>query len=503
MQPPQRVPRIAACIAALIASAGASLPHGSHAQTPTEPVESTQAPTPETNAETTPAPPPPPPPPPRAPEARPFRAYEALGVPWLRFGLEHRSRFEHLENDFRTANPGDATAFSMRTLLSVELRFLPVVIGAELEDSRAWASDGTPLNSTLIDPMELLQGYVGLRGENVLAHGDAASITVGRMTLDLGSRRLLARNEFRNTINAFTGVDVQWTSPKRDLVRAFAVMPVVRIPSDAPALARNAIRFDRENADAWLFGVFFQSRPLPLRFSLETYVLGLYERDSALSASSDRRLVTPGFRLLRAPAAGELDFQFEAMGQFGRSRASSTATDVTDLDHRAFSLHASIGGRFAVGSAPRIALQYDYASGDRSPGDGVNQRFDPLFGARRFEFGPTGLYGAVARSNLDSPGIRFEIQPHRTFDAFAGYRQVWLASARDAWTTAGLRDTSGGSGRFVGQQVEARLRYHVLPRNLSLELGGALLFRGHFGTGIAGNTGNDPIYVYAQVTGTI
>lgn len=72
-----------------------------------------------------------------ASETRPWRAHQALGIPWLGFGLEHRVRFEHLENDFRTANPGNATGLFMRTLLSPELRFLPFVVGAEIQDSRA------------------------------------------------------------------------------------------------------------------------------------------------------------------------------------------------------------------------------------------------------------------------------------------------------------------------------------------------------------------------------
>lgn len=450
-----------------------------------------------------PAPPQNPTPPASASEDSPWRAHEALGIPWLRFGLEHRSRFEHLENDFRTANPGNATGYFMRTLVSAELRFLPFVVGAELEDSRAWTSDTTPLNTTLVNPFELLQGYAGLRAESVFTEKDSASLTAGRMTIDLGSRRLVARNEFRNTINGFTGLDLQWTSPARDLFRTFVGMPVVRLPSDPEGLGENRVEFDRENTDALFWAAFFQSRPLAAQVTIEAYVLGLVEGDSDIAPSSNRQLLTPGIRALRAPTPGEFDFQLESMGQFGTSRASVAETDTTDLDHLAFSLHASGGYRFKLPWAPRVVAQYDFASGDSSPEDSGNNRFDPLFGARRFDFGPTSLYGAIARSNVITPGLRLEVQPHRTVDAFAAYRPVWLASARDAWTTAVQRDPTGNSGSFVGQQIEGRVRLHVWPKNLSFDVGGAVFVHGEFAERAPGGNSAPSIYAYTQVTGTI
>ncbi len=191
------------------------------------------------------------------------------------------------------------------------------------------------------------------------------------------------------------------------------------------------------------------------------------------------------------------------MLQLGTSRASKKATDTTDLTHRAASVHASGGYRLDVAWSPRLALQYDFASGDGDPGDERNGRFDPLFGARRFELGPTGIFGAFARSNISSPGLRVEVAPHKKVDAFAGYRLYWLASARDEWTTAKLVDPSGSSGTFVGHQLEARVRWNVLPKNLSFEVGGAYLIRGEFATDAPLARSASPVFFYSQVTGTI
>jgi hypothetical protein len=434
---------------------------------------------------------------------KPWRAQEVLGLSWLRLGLEHRTRFEHVKNDFRATNPGNAMGVSMRTLLSAEARFLPAFFGAELQDARAWTAEGTPLNNTIVNPLDLLRLYAGLRGKDLLAQGDSASLTAGRTTIDIGNRRLVARNDFRNTINAFTGLDLQWISPHRDVVRTFLVTPVIRRPTDQVALAKNRVEVDRENTRALLWGAFFSSRPLAANVTVESYLLGLHEEDSDLAPSSDRRLFTPSLRAFRPSSPGSVDFQFEVMGQFGTSRASAAPTDVKDLNHLAMSFHASGGYHFDASWAPRLVLQYDFASGDRDPGDKTNSRFDPLFGARRFEWGPTGLYGPFARSNIRSPGVRLEVQPHPTVDAFTAYRLNWLASPRDAWTSAGLRDPSGASGSFLGQQVEVRIRWQVFPRNLALDAGGALLLPGEFPKTAPKGDDQPSRYLYAQLTGTI
>ncbi|MBL8918661.1 MAG: alginate export family protein [Myxococcaceae bacterium] len=429
----------------------------------------------------------------------PWRASEKLGLTWLRFGLEHRVRAEHLAHDFR--HDGDSSGLSLRSLLSAELRLASLVVGAELQDARGWFPSSTPLNTTHVNPLEPLQAYAGLRLAGVVEAGDTLSLSAGRLTLDVGSRRLVARNEFRNTINAFTGVDAWWASAAGDLVRGFAAIPVQRRPSQRDALATARVEIDRENTNALVWGVFLQSRPLNARVQLDAAVFGLHERDGEV-ASSNRQLVTQTLRALRAPHAGALDFQLEVMTQLGASHATAAASDTTPLRHVAFGAHAELGFRFAVPWEPRALLQYDYASGDANPDDGVNGRFDPLFGARRFDLTPTGLWGALPRSNINTPGLRVEVHPHPRVDAFVAWRVMWLASARDAWTVTGLRDPTGRAGAFLGQQGDARLRWHVFPRNLSVEVGGALLVPGTF---VVANQGSwaPSLYAYSQLVGSL
>ncbi|HET9448500.1 MAG TPA: alginate export family protein, partial [Steroidobacteraceae bacterium] len=221
---------------------------------------------------------------------------------------------------------------------------------------------------------------------------------------------------------------------------------------------------------------------------------------SAALPSRNREFYTPGLRLSRKPAPAAWDFDFETAVQFGTARGSTAATDRHDLDHLAFFAHAETGHTLAAAWSPRVALLYDYASGDQSPTDDESNRFDTLFGARRFEHGPTGIYGAFTRSNIHSPGARIVARPAARIEAMTTYRAYWLASDRDAWTTSGLRDPAGDSGSFIGHQLEARLRWDRRPGSFRLELGGAYLF----GSTFIGNAPNaaargDTAYGYVAI----
>ena len=194
--------------------------------------------------------------------------------------------------------------------------------------------------------------------------------------------------------------------------------------------------------------------------------------------------------------------QDEAPGavQVGQSRRNAVTT--SENDHFAGFVHGTLGYTFDAPATPRLAFQFDWASGDSSPNDGNNERFDTLFGARRFEFGPTGIYGPFARANLITPGIRAEIKPSDSVTAFAMARSFWLASKTDGWTTSGVVDPRGSSGDHIGTQIEFRVRWRIIPETVLLEAGYAHLFTGEFidtnSTSSTSNRQGDSDYVYTQ-----
>jgi hypothetical protein len=184
---------------------------------------------------------------------------------------------------------------------------------------------------------------------------------------------------------------------------------------------------------------------------------------------------------VRAHHSGEVwAYEVEAAIQHGKNRASALPADTTDLDHRAWFTHMEFTRKLPGGWKPGIILRFDYASGDDDPDDGEFNRFDTLYGDRRWEFGPTGIYGALTRSNILSPGLALRSKPSPFTDFRVDYRAAWLASKRDFMPTAALRDRDGLSGSFIGHQVDLRWRWWSDSRNVNVDLTAAYLWKGEF-----------------------
>jgi len=394
---------------------------------------------------------------------------------------------------------------ALRTLVHGQIRPVEgITLGAELQDSRAYVTDDTALSQTVVNSVELLRAYADFRRDDIM--GGTLRLTGGRITMDVGSRRFVARNRYRNTINGFTGLDLEWKGRGEDktVYRAFWTLPVQRLPgnSEQQRLRDNDIELDNESMGTQFWGLFASSQT-GSGFVLDLFFLGLHEDDEPDRSTSNRNIFTTGGRLLRRPSPGRLDYNVEFALQWGESRNSSSATE--DLDHFAHFEHLEAGFTFDAPWQPRLAIEWDYASGDKDPTDTKNGRFDTLYGARRFEFGPTGIYGPFARSNINSPGLRLQVKPGEKWSAFFAYRAFWLAQSKDRWTTSGLWDPSGQSGSFLGDQIEIRLRWKPLPGNLGLEAGWAHMFRGEFMKNVTPPPGGrkasrDSDYFYTQVT---
>jgi len=412
-----------------------------------------------------------------------FTINESGALPdWLSLAVQHRARYETLNSQFRSGTTGSDQALSLRTLAQATLRLHPnFKIQLELQDSRAELADsGTAISPGIVNAAELLEANLQWLAKGLFQENSRSLLRGGRLTMDIGHRRLVSRNRFRNVLNAFTGIDWIWESKESDTVRTFFTLPVNRLPSTQTELLDNGVSFDEETVDRLFWGVFFASPNLLGGDQAEFYLFGLHENDGPDFLTRNRQLYTPGFRLYRPPQRSHIDFEWESIFQFGTSRASIATTDTRNLDHFAHFHHVEVGYSFSAPWSPRLILAYDYASGDNDPNDGQQGRFDPLFGATVFDFSQTGIHRPFIRSNITGPGVIFSIHPHKQVSTYLHYRAFWLASDTDVWAgNSGLRDPTGNSGSFLGQQWFVRAVWQALP-NVQLEGGVAYRIDGNF-----------------------
>lgn len=421
---------------------------------------------------------------------------------WLYVSGSQRIRYESLNNQFRSQGQGSDQQVALRSLLAIGIKSSDFNLVIEAGDSRAFLDDnGSPLSTSMVNPVELIQTYLMWEHQNLFEKGGQSSLRVGRLTLDVGNRRLVARSKFRNTMNTFSGTEWKYETKQGNELQMFYTLPVNRAPDDASDLKNNHIEYDRPSGRAHFWGVSYTDKSLIQSHELTVFSLGLHENDSKKTATSNRDLITTGIVVKKPRKVGHFDYLVESVYQFGESRKSKKATDKVDLEHFAHFHRAEIGFSVPVSYTPRVALEYDYASGDSNGNDGRNERFDSLFGARRFDYGPTGIYGPFKRSNLNSIGLRITARPSRFTEFMSSYRGFWRASKSDAWVASGISDVTNVAPRFLGQQLEVRMRWKILPHTLHLELGSAYLRTGKFSRIIEPKTSDKNIYYgYAQVS---
>ena len=405
---------------------------------------------------------------------------DAIGAPdGLTLKGSYRSRLEAIDGQFRPTGPENDFMWSMRTQILAEYDAGPIRFGAEVIDARAYfQKDNSSAGTSEINPVELSQAYLAIDLDDDFGAGSKGALTLGRFVMSVGSKRLIDGYGSSNRVPAYTGANLDWRSAAGDRLVAFWAMPHLRKPADAEGLRDNEIAWDDETLDLQFYGASFTKADV-LGGNLELYGYGLNERDSADVPTANRRIFTPGARFVHAPATGRFDFEVEGAYQFGKVRASRSATDVTDLDVSAWFIHAEAGRSFDAAWSPRVSVHFDQATGDKADGSSYN-RFDPLFGSRRTDFGPVSLYGPVSRANVVSGGLRFDVAPAKRWDASAMVRGLWLDSRTDSFGATGVRDRFGASGDYAGTQLEGRVRYWIVPKMIRADAGAAWLNKGRF-----------------------
>ncbi|UCE58213.1 MAG: alginate export family protein [Phycisphaerales bacterium] len=409
---------------------------------------------------------------------RTLNEFEVTGMEnldWLEFGLEHCTRFE-LRSDYRRPDLADDEQFLLRSRLYLGVRDVldPFRFAVEFQDSRQFYSD-FPERDRDVDEADFIQAFAELYFEDALGKDCPLQLRAGRMSLEYIDRRLVARNRWRNTTNAFDGFRLRLGQPMADWqLDVFVVQPV----------ERRMISPDRPDEERWFYGVTGAWRGWSQHIMLEPYYFVLDE-DRKDRDDPDREIHTVGLHAFGPIRGTQFDYDIDMAFQFG---------DDGERRQRAFAVYGEVGHTFYHAWRPRLSASFAYASGDRDPDDGLSERFDRLFQATHCP----STSDLFSWQNIISPKIRLTLRPTSKLRLDTSYGAYWLASDNDAWGIPARRNPHGDSGNFVGHEVEVRVRYQIGPR-VELETGYSHFFPGAFFRNTGPADDGDCFYVQTTV----
>lgn len=402
-------------------------------------------------------------------------AQDAKLPSWLALGAEYRFRLDTFASS-GMRDRGDDTFVVERFRLTTEL--IPsswARVLFQVQDARVFLRDLGPAVPPYHDGVDLRQAYLQL--------GDAEkhpfSFRVGRQGLRFGERRLMTDSTWRNVSRSYDALHA--TMKHGDIqVDVFAAS----VPEVRPG-AWNNRRIDGNNIHG-VYGVWNDARR---GLTLDVYgfwrLNPLAVTESGVRASLNTK--TTGFRWAGKLASG-LEFDAETAVQRGRRGAESVS---------AWAGHWMAGRRFEDRRGkPFIYADYNYASGDRAPGDGHVGTFDPLYGSTHERYGLVDLF---CWRNIHHLRGSLEIQASHRLLVHVSQSHYWLASSRDGlYASSGAhyaRQTDGSSGSFVGRAADVHVDW-TLSHWAQVGAGYARLLPGSFLKRSAPGASHNYIFLY-------
>jgi hypothetical protein len=246
--------------------------------------------------------------------------------------------------------------------------------------------DASPVNK---DALNLQNLFADLTLKTWEEKNRTVIVRAGRQELDYGTGRLISVREGTNVRKYFTGGKVMYKAPSFG-VDAFAMMD----DDVNPGVFDNHLTHEINLWGAYAYIL------LPKQGNFDLYYLGIHRDDVTFEEGTQREVRhTAAVRYWKY--GGGFVYNLESayqFGSFGNGRISAWTTAI------------DIGYTFDNARyKPSINIRNDYISGDRTPGDGRLQTFNPLFPKGGYfgfnpRIGPSNLidlhpYGSVSFSD--------------------------------------------------------------------------------------------------------
>lgn len=401
------------------------------------------------------------------PDFHPVSALDARLPSWINFETEERFRFESYETSSLAKGKDDSYLLN-RFRLQADVRLGSwFKFVSQVQDARPFFEQ-PPIGPPNENRWDLKLAYVEF--------GDPEkhwfSLRAGRQLINYNNT-LIGSSEWRNQGRSYDAA-VANLQTGRYRLGVFAASVVVPLAS--------GISHHQEGNN--IYGLYGGVDNLISHSSLEPFLLWRVQPSVVLEPELSKKtgkedMKTYGLRL-KGRARTALDYSVEIARQAGKDGSERI---------RAWGLTGGVGYAFSsVPANPRMFAQYDYASGNRNPGDGVHRTFDTMYPTAHDRFGIVDMFGW---QNIRAVRAGGTVMPLRRWTVTAQYLDFWVASTADA-----IYDRSGGAivrgpapadaGSHLGQEFDSYFWYEL---NGHLNVGGgygrldagALLARGTAG----------------------
>ncbi|MBZ5607110.1 MAG: alginate export family protein [Acidobacteriia bacterium] len=399
---------------------------------------------------------------PAAPEvAKASSAQEAEPKPllpaWLKLSAVLRGRYE-APSGTSVANATLDEYYLSRLRLEVQIKPTPWLrLVAQGQDARAFGYNAVTQPNTIYNPLDLRLAYA----EASYEASTSVKFRAGRQELNFGGGRLVGTPDWGTPAKSYDAMDVTLSrgGAKLDL---FAGSIVWIDPS----------RFDRHKTGEHLYGAYGSVKGWAPGAIVEPYVLfkQALKVTGEQGGMGDALLVTPGVRV-----AGQAPNRIDYTAEFAIQRGSYSADPVS-----------AMAGSYVAGWTlndskikPRVSLEYNHASGDKSAKDGARGTFDQLYASNHQYY---GIADQVGWKNLRNPRIGFDFVATKRVKLRADFNEFYLATTQDGlYNASGTRTVlnTHASSRHVGSEADFQVQYQW-SEGLQFGIGFARLFAGEY-----------------------
>lgn len=404
----------------------------------------------------------------------------------LTFDIEEKMRAEVRENNFDFNSDlnslTDDSWLLQRARLGVLYKPTPwLKFYAQGQDAREFDSDRPNVIGQIgaegDDTFDLLEGWIEIGDPKT-----GLSFRGGRQKLSYGDQRLVGPLEWLNPSRTFDALKLKYSGKTYtfDLFTSSVVPFVDSEFNQSDFTNSDSIR------DQIFSGAYLATQWIPFNKTTDFYAFHLNESHAA----GDVNFVTLGTLWKGDPKKLKgWDYTAEMAVQLGTFE---------DKDLTAFAGHWEVGYNWLNHAwKPRLALQYNYGTGDDNAKDGDVGTFQNLFPTNHLFY---GFMDTTGWANLHNPQINFSITPTAKLKLMVDYHLYWNAESTDSWYRVNgvtrVRGLNPGADTFRGSELDFTAIYKV-NKNLALQAGYSVFFAGSFleDTGASDNAH----FGYAQV----